>query len=197
MQVLRVPPLGKLVIEVNKQRYENVMAITDENVGRLVLAAVGELIDFAGGYDKLVDAGVAPPLVTAPVTPPPAETPPEPSREQQQAEFLASLEAQRDELKSAPPPREPSLVNAVRPRPVKKQPEPDRALDIVAQIDAILQRYVLADPDLAERSIHLDQDPSGGLRIKIDGTYYQRPAEIQEAKIQTYIKRALKEWESS
>jgi hypothetical protein len=199
MQVLRVPPLGKLVIEVNKQRYESLAEVTDENIRRLILAAAGELINFAGGYEALVETGVAAPVTPARPTETPAAPPSiEPTREQQQAEFLASLEAQRDELKTAPPPPEPSLANVVRPRPKKARPPvASQDMNIIAQIDALLQKQITDDPSLAERSIHLEQDPTGGLRIEVDGTYYQRPADIKEPKIQVCIKRALKEWESS
>ena len=45
MRVLRVPPLGKLVVEVDNVRYENLAEITDEKAKRVLLAAIGELID--------------------------------------------------------------------------------------------------------------------------------------------------------
>lgn len=196
MRVLRVPPLGKLVVEVNGQRYKNLSEIKEENVGHLLLAAIGELMTFAGGYQKLADAGVAPPLNT-PEPAPQAEA----SLTQQQANFLASLEAERDALKSAPPsgPRFPVLsgiqpkVEPARPPSVSEAKSPN----LVEQIDALLQRYVAAEPELAGRSIHLVQDPNGGLQIEVDGKYYRRPREIEERNIQLVIKRALKDWESS
>ena len=40
-------------------------------------------------------------------------------------------------------------------------------LSLVEQVDAILQRYLLDDPELAERKIHLVQDPNGGLIIDV------------------------------
>ncbi len=208
MQILRVPPLGKLVVEVNDQRYQDVAEISDEQVKRLILAAIGELVNFAGGYGTLVDAGLAPAIET-PQTP---QTPvqgvePDPSRRQKQAEFLATLEAERDAIKDAPPPPKPSLLNSLRPRSKEESIKtfledespspPKRELSIVEQIDLILQDLIATDPVLAQRSIHLEQDPSGGLRIAVDGKYYQKPAQIEEQKIQVYIKRALKAWESS
>lgn len=195
MRVLRVPPLGKLVVEVNGQRYENLSEINEQNVRHLLLAAIGELMVFAGGYNKLVDAGVAPALSTA--EPASAE---EPSLTQQQARFLASLEAERDALKEAPSPRPrfPVLTGAQpKVEPVRKPSAETGSPSLVAQIDEILQRYVAADSELAGRSIHLVQDPNGGLQIEVDGTYYRRPREVEDRKIQLVIKRALKDWESS
>lgn len=197
MQVLRVPPLGKLVVEVNQQRYETAADLADEHVRRLLLMAIGELVDFAGGYAKLVEVGASPPLVQ-PADPAPASAAAT-SREleKKQSAFLASLEAERDRMKTAPLGREPSVLGRLRPPPVSETPAVTRELDIVSQIDAILQRLVTADPNLAERSIHLVQNPSGGLLIEVDGVRFQRPAEIREPRIQIHIKRALKEWGGS
>lgn len=195
MQVLRVPPMGKLVVDVGKQRYESWDDITDENVHRLLLAAIGELVNFAGGYDNLVNAGVAPPITTgASAAARPPERP-QPGLEEQQAAFLASLEAERDTLREAAPTKRASIIGGGRSKPTAAS-APSREPTVVEQIDAILQKHIAADPSLAQRSIHLEQNPSGGLRIQVDGTYYQKPAEITETKIQILIKRALEEWEN-
>lgn len=196
MQVLRLPPMGKLVIDVSDKRYESWADITDDNVRRLLLAAIGELVGYVGGYEKLVDAGMAPPLMSsaAPTAFAPSAAP-QPTIQEQQAAFLASLEAQRDALLEAPPPRKPSIVGGLRPKPLET-PAPEGKASVVEQIDAILQRHLAADPNLLGRSIHLEPDPEGGLQIEVDGTYYKRPAEIKDPNIQIHIKRALEEWES-
>jgi len=196
MQVLRVPPLGKLVVEVNMQRYETATEVPDPNIRRLLLTAIGELVTFAGGYEKLVEAGAAPPLVKPSgdeASPAAARR----AREKEQTDFLASLEAERDRLKTSPLSRQPSVLGRLRPQPLPEDVSGTGQLNIVDQIDAILQRLVSADSSLADRSIHLAQNPAGGLLIEVDGVRYQRPAEIKEPRIQVYIKRALKEWGSS
>jgi hypothetical protein len=72
-----------------------------------------------------------------------------------------------------------------------------KSTNVVEQIDAILQRYLVLDPELAERSIHLQQDASGGLRIRVDNNFYETPKDIEDPKIQMIIRRALKDWEKS
>ncbi len=47
--------MGKLVVEVNKKRYEAMDAVEDESVKRLLMAAIGELIVFTDGYETLVE----------------------------------------------------------------------------------------------------------------------------------------------
>ena len=193
MQVLRTPPLGKLEVVVSGKRYKSIADMSDGNLKRLILAAVGELVSFSGGYQQLVDAGFAPSLMDAPATA--KQTPPQ-TREQ--AAFLASLEAETQALREAPPPSpKPSLLNSMRSKP---KPAPalveQEAPSIVMQIDAILQKYVQSTPSIADRTIHLEHDSEGGIQIKVDGETYRKPAEIGDPAIQICIKNALKEWNS-
>jgi len=195
MRVLRVPPMGKLVVEVNGQRYEHLADVTNPSLKQRLLAAVGELIVFADGYKTLVDAGVAPPLMV--------ESGRGGSQEgvssdmaERRAAFLSSLERERDALAA----RTNTISDPVNLVSAVAKDEPvvtTRTAGIVDQIDAILQKYVRAEPKLEGRSIHLEQAPAGGLRIKVDNQVYQRPAEIKEKEIQLVIKMALKEWEAS
>ena len=194
MRVLRVPPMGKLVVEVNQQRYEKLADISDENVKRLLLTAIGELIVFSDGYENLVQAGAAPPLVPAAATP----TEEERSLQDRQAQFLASLEAEKDKLESSQRSSSRfSTLAGVRPSVDSVPTTPAKSTNVVEQIDAILQRYLVLDPELAERSIHLQQDASGGLRIRVDNNFYETPKDIEDPKIQMIIRRALKDWEKS
>ncbi len=176
MRVLRVPPKGQLVVEVNGNRYEAITELQSPKNRQLLLAAVGELITFAGGYQALIDAGVA-----APTLPPQ----PKKSLEEQRAEFLASMETSSGPTSSSP-------LTATA------EPSADKTTDlpIVEQIDAILQQYVAKSPSLNQHRIHLIGDPSGGIKINVDGQIYNRPKEIGDKQIQLIIKQALKTWES-
>lgn len=184
MRVLRVPPMGKLVVEFRGNRYAAIDEVTEENVRQLLLTAVGELISFAGGYERLVNEGLAPPVT-------PVQSSETESLSAQQARFLASLEASRDATKL-----EKKRSSAALPGIQRVAPTPASGLSPVEQIDAVLQKYVAADPELAGRNIHLEQHPEGGLQIRVDGRYYQRPREIEDQRIQVLIKKAIKEWEA-
>ncbi|NJN53948.1 MAG: hypothetical protein HC804_03835 [Anaerolineae bacterium] len=186
MRVLRVPPLGKLVVEFRGKRYEKLSEVGEENVKRLLITAVGELIAFSGGYQSLVDEGVAPP-----VTQRGSQSAEGEAISEKQAKFLASLEASRDA--TAAEKKRPSMM---LPGINRVSSVPSSALNPVEQIDRILQRYVEADPELSDRSIHLVQHPAGGLQIDVDGKRYQRPSEIEDTRVQLLIKKAIKEWES-
>lgn len=192
MRVLRIPPMGKLVVSFNGQRYQSIQELSEANVRQLLQAAVGELITFAGGYQNLVDAGVAPAIA-----PPQAQQSPDDAPPDEAAEFINQMEQERDALKSAKPKTNISLLANLRPRPARNEASANKMLSLVEQVDAILQRYLLTDPELAQRKIHLVQDPSGGLIIDVDGKRYARPREIEDPRIQLMIKRALKEWEAT
>jgi hypothetical protein len=106
MRVFRVPPLGKLEIELNGERYQRIEDIADEAAKRRLLTAVGELVSLVGSYDRLVEFGVAPPLMpaAAAATPPPTPTAaPTPTDAEpmtaEQARFLQRLEQERDAVK--------------------------------------------------------------------------------------------------
>lgn len=183
MRVLRVPPLGKIVVELGGNRYLNLNEIPQAEVKRRILAAIGDLVVFAGGYQKLVDADVAAPLAAAERTPAPA------------------LPQTRDLAPS--PPRaaaaEKPAASSLKPSstgPLSDSPSPTM-ISIAAQIDEILQQHIQADPTLARRNIHLRQSSAGGLIIEVDGHAYKRPNEIEEPHVREVIKRALKEWERS
>lgn len=197
MRVLRVPPLGKLVIAVGEHRIETLAEVSDPKAKQRLLAAIGELIVVAGGYQELVNAGVAPPLNVPQPTAPREETETAVTTTaaiEEQRRFLAQLEAQRDAYRAG-------SRSASVPSPSSVASTPTSAAvqqaGIIAQIDAILQRYIMADPELASRTIYLAHNPAGGLRIHVDGRYYERPREIPDLKIQQIIKQALKEWEST
>ena len=63
----------------------------------------------------------------------------------------------------------------------------------MAQIDVILQKHLVANPEFADHDIHLRQDTEGGLRIVVDDKSYSSPREIDNPQIQAVIKRALQE----
>ena len=194
MQILRTPPLGKLVIEVSGTRYASLSEINDEKAKRVILAAIGELISFAGNYEVLVDEGVAPPLAGSQ---PVYETGP---LEQRQIEFLTRLEAERDALKNVSPPQPKfPVLSGIQSRPATTPaPEPvKQELSVAEQIDAILQKHIQNDPEMAERSIHLVQGPSGGILIDVDGKRYQKPGDIPDPQIHLLIKHAVKEWDAA
>ena len=209
MRVLRVPPLGKLVVEVGGKTYTQWSELPEGRARQLVLTAIGELVAFEGGYQKLVDAGVAPPIA------PPApvgrtEEPLTPA----QAAFLESLRGtdkpapddpellvRQLAAQEAPPTAAPSPVPApapvappaaVPPPPPPPTPPPT-AEDPIAQLNQILQKHVATAPELAGQLILLEER-GGGVQLNVNGTYYAKPSEVPNPLIRLLVKTARQEW---
>jgi hypothetical protein len=185
LRVLRVPPLGRLEVARGENRYQQLADLTDPAARQLVLAAIGELVVFAGGYDVLVEAGMAPPAAR-PAAPAPV------SDAEEQAQFLARLEQERDATLEA---TQSGVARAglLRRRPKPAAPAP---LDIVTEIDALLQAQLAADPTLKGRAVRLASAPAGGLRIEVDGRSYERPDQVEDAAVRQAIGAALRAWEA-
>jgi hypothetical protein len=84
----------------------------------------------------------------------------------------------------------------IPPAPPIRTPSIDAPpLTVAEQIDVILQQQVAADPELAGRTIRLEQAPQGLLRIIVDGSTYDRPGDVTDRRVQGAIKRALREWD--
>ena len=186
MRVIRIPPRGQLVVQVGDKRFERITEIHDEALGRFLLAAVGELVVFANGYNTLVAAGVAPPLARESTQNTGTYAG---SIEERQAAFLASLEAQRDaELVSAAP------EAAKQSKAPVEEIEP---LSIVDQINPLVQKHIDANPELKGQVVLLESEPAGGLLVRVNGRLYERPENIEDIRIRKAIAAALREWDES
>lgn len=191
MYVVRIPPLGKLMVKVGKGRYQHISEVRDVGVKQMLMAAIGELVVFADGYEALESAGVAPPLSTEV---PDSSQPISPSLEERQAAFLESLQQEQDVLYVA------STESREIEYPVGTG-ESDKTgytgpLSIVGQINPLLKNHVAADEKVKGRNIELGVDSAGGLLIEVDGIYYKRPDEIEDPDVRRVIRAALKEWDS-
>lgn len=198
MRVMRVPPIGKLVVQVGNQRLQSLADVKDESLKRRLMAAIGELIVFAGGYDTLLDAGVAPPLPRGLGGDMEAKPKEEEALTPEQEAFLMSLEKELKATIQGDPSAAPKDLAELEVRleaPVTPA-TPSSSLNLVAEIDDILQKHLARDPEFKNRDIHVEQPAAGTLRIRVDNRYYEHPKEIEETNVRQVIKKALQEWES-
>jgi hypothetical protein len=142
MRVLRTPPIGKLLVTVGGARLGSLSEVQDPALRQRLLAAIGELIVFAGGYSQLLEAGVAPPL-EAPASARPADAP----LTAEQEAFLSSLER---ELKATVSRGKGGAGGAASspniPMPLESLEEERSTINLVADIDRILQRHLAGEP---------------------------------------------------
>lgn len=190
-KVVRVPPMGKLVVESRMKRFDKLSQVTDSSLRQQILAAIGELVVFVDGYDTLVQAGLAPPPSGAGQSGAPYAS----SVEERQRAFLDQMEIQRNE----------AILQAQQDRISGKDDAPadaaslariDSGLTLAEQIDLILQKYLADDPALVGRIVHLENAPEGGLRIRVDDKYYEQPKDLDDGRVRRAIMLALREWET-
>lgn len=193
MHVSRTPPMGALVVRAAGKHIKQLSSISDDRLRRRILAAIGELIDFAGGYDVLVQEGVAPPLPTST----PQTAPHQDADEELTAEQAAFLDQLEREMRAGKTPKPADVIDEPLDRQLEMSEAMKPGINLVAEIDQILQRHVMSNEQLAHRSIHLRQTPGELLQIVVDGNVYEHPNDIPDETVRQVLKRALKEWESS
>lgn len=188
MRVVRIPPLGKLVVETGQARYERLSDVKDAALRQRLIAAIGELVVFANGYEALVDAGVAPPVGEDEAA--------ALSMDERREMFVSSMKRQTDELRMPDPETMKALEEAAADSDDGKSPVDPSLTTIVNQINAILERQSRGDPDLQSRTIEIQTTGDGDLRIEVDGKFYRRPSEIEDEVARAAVGAALKEFNS-
>ncbi len=187
LRIIRVPPMGKLVAQIGRKRYENLNEITDQAAQQRVKAAIGEMVGFCGGYQQLVDAGLAPPVIAS------TEAASQQSLAEQQEQFLQSLSGGTNPPQAVDPLRS---VPASDPANALSPPASENAaLDIAGQINELIEKHKAQNPQFANRTVKLLADASGEMRIQVDGKTYEKPSQIEEKDVRALVKFALKEWE--
>ncbi len=191
MRIVRRPPLGKLIVENNGRQYETLSEINNPKVSQMVLAAIGELVSFAGGYHALVAAGFAPDLAHKLAD----GTSGSSSLEDQQAAFLAQLQ-QKSPTATTPTNSAAPTSLFRRRRANSGSPEPTH-LDLVSALDDLFQKQLTRMPELGSQHVRVETNLRGGTRINVNGRYYEEPGEIPNPMIRLAYKMAVREWEAS
>lgn len=188
MRVVRVPPLGKLVVAVGEERYDKLSDVRDPASRQRLIAAIGELVIFADGYDALVAAGVAPPATS--------DESEALSMDERRERFLSRMKRQTDSLRM-PDTADLNAKDSTTDTGTTSEPAHDPSLArIVSQLNAILERRIRGNPELESRTIQVLTTDDGDLRIEVDGSYYKRPSEIRDEAAREVVGEALKEFNS-
>jgi len=183
--VLREAASNDWVVEINGLRYQSLKDIHDDKAAGKVMAAIEGLRQFAG-----LSSAAAP--ATSPVLPatatgePPAAIPIVPSGES--IPFVPPDSAPR---------LEPVIVSALTQTaaPTSKPKYPAPAGSILDQIEKVVQRNLLKDPDLTSRRIHIGAAADGSLLIEVDWSTYKSADEVPEGHVRDLIKASIQEWE--
>ncbi|MCB9452680.1 MAG: hypothetical protein H6672_14675 [Anaerolineaceae bacterium] len=203
MAILRDVVDGKLIVQVGDKRYKNIHA--DEDFKDKFNKLMRELVQTAQNKP------VAPPPARqqpGPEAPAPAAPPPAP--ETAQSTLPPAAPSPPRKVESAPPPATPDVpvpgdlpsfrIDDQQPIQTRKrgqkldlQPVPE--LDIAGAIEAYLQYKLTHTPEYAGRSIHVYPSPDGGVRIEVDGQFYDGVSDITDDAVREFMQQTIQEWQ--
>jgi hypothetical protein len=176
--VLRDAASNQWVVEVNGLRYQNLKDIHDDKAASKVMAAIDGLRRFAG--ISSMTAPAAPTLDKSARSPVP-------------------IVPAGESIPFAPPdstPRlEPVIVTALSQTTTTKPKYPAPAGSILDQIEKVLQRNLLRNPELMARRIHIGAAVDGSLLIEVDWSTYKSAEDVPEVRVRDLIKASIQEWE--
>lgn len=67
---------------------------------------------------------------------------------------------------------------------------------IADAIEAFLQARLLGSPQFATRSIHIRPTPDHGVRIEVDGHFYDSISDVIDPDVREYLEMMMREWEA-
>jgi hypothetical protein len=183
MRILRDLADGSLLVEIDGQRYRRLTDIADAQVGRRFIGNAQALARFARLDDVRVpdEWGELPGAVEARAAAPPSSPPSPEAVRQPPSRTLTSSRKQ-------------SVASSSKPGSNEDAEAP--ALSMVEQIEELLQFRLTATPDLAQRSIHVRSALDGGVRIEVDGSYFEGVGEVPDARVREFIQSIIREWEA-
>jgi hypothetical protein len=77
--------------------------------------------------------------------------------------------------------------------------EPEEVVDarpMAEQIEELLQYRLMGSPDLRHRSILVRSSADGGVRIEVDGRFYDGVGDVEDAEVRAFIQSIIQEWEA-
>jgi hypothetical protein len=198
--VLRDPRDGKLIVQMGDTGYKSLDGGMRGDFMNL-MRELGTLATAPSAApapppmpvsEPVMDAEPAPaadvPLVEAapaPVMPPSVSAaPPSPTGNSVMPGDLPKYSEMKDEIKSR---------GAFRAAKSEMPPVPE--LNIPAAIEAYLQYKKQFSPEYAQRSIHVLPAPGGGVRIEVDGTYFESVGDVADAEVRAFLQSTIQEWQ--
>jgi hypothetical protein len=181
---------GTLIVQVGSQAYGHVAEITDAESRRRLKAALKELAQQMTEPPRetpsATSVAVPQPAPAAPksVMPPPV-TPPRPSTPIPVGDDSWKLPNYNEMA------NEPLKLRGGAP----KQAVPE--INIASAIEAYLQHKVRHTPEFENRRLHISSAPHGGVRIEVDGRFYEAVSDIEDLATRSFIAEAIQEWQAS
>lgn len=217
MRVWRDVIDGSLVVQIGGQRFRTIGELRAADQERRFMAVLRELALLARESESAPPPARPEPAQTDGPEAAPQEPLPEPDLTVEQP-----LPADPPPKATPPPPAAPSTAPQTPPPPPRAystMPEPEplgsffdnvkKAIQtrgktpgpapeppsIAEQIEAHLQYRIATTPQFQGRSFHIHAAPYGGVRIEIDGLFYEAVSDINDDAVREFILTVIREWE--
>lgn len=182
---------GTLIVQIGNQSYGHVAEITDADARRRLKAALRELAQQMTEPTRETSPVVPPVAEPAPVVPPAPKPAPPPPVMPRAATPLPEGDGSWKLPNYNEMANEPLKLRGGAP----KQAVPE--INIASAIEAYLQHKLRYTPEFAERRLHILNSPNGGVRIEVDGRFYEAVSDIEDAATRAFIAEAIQEWQAS
>jgi hypothetical protein len=190
MRVWRDLNDGSIIVQMGEQRYRAMAEIQNPDLARRFVAVVRELWNMvnSGGAKA---TGTIQPLPPAGAVPPPADN------------SMVGMKARAAGLLNGAPPAEPpakgnrlsqgirAVVGGGSSTPASSEPA-----GIAGAVEEFLQFKLSTTPQFASRSIHIRPSHDHGIKIEVDGRYFDSIGEVFDADVREYLLSIMKEWEA-
>lgn len=75
------------------------------------------------------------------------------------------------------------------------EPKPVPELNIAMAIEAYLQHKLRHTDGYAGREIHVHSAPGGGVRIEVDGEFFDAVSDVTDADVRSFLQETIQEWQ--
>jgi hypothetical protein len=180
MRIWRDVSDGSLIIQMGNQRYRSAADIQAPDLLRRFTALVRELSAMISGQPS--STGGMRPLT--PLPPTPGALPPLPPRP-------------ANSYTTTPEPmKAPGMLNRLMGRPPAPSALPDSPTGIADSVEEYLQTRLVSSPEFARRSIHIRPSLDHGIKIEVDGRYFDGINEVSDDAVRDYLLAMMREWEA-
>jgi hypothetical protein len=181
MRVWRDLSDGSLIIQMGNQRYRTLAEIQNQDLARRFAAVVRELWTLVNNAPTR-STGTQPPAAADSTTaaPPPARK-------------------MRPGLLSTPEPdQKPGLLKQMARQAIGQSStqKPEEPAGIANAVEDYLQFKLSSTPEYASRSIHIRTSHDHGVRIEVDGHYYDAIGDVVDPDVREFLFAMMREWEA-
>jgi hypothetical protein len=181
MRVWRDLSDGSLIIQMGDQRYRTMNDIQNPDLSRRFVAVVRELWAIVNNAPARITGANE-----SAVVPPPSNS-------------AGGMKSRMGLLSAEPeqPPRPHMLKQVAKQALGQTGPtQPEQPSGIANAVEDFLQFKLSTTPEFAKRSIHFRPSHDLGVRIEVDGHYYDAIGDVVDPDVREFLQELMREWEA-